>query len=182
MNLSLRSLLVLSAAVGLSSCYVWQPPQPEPHGPRGGYQEGASQGGSRYWEEPTAQEEQGPPFPPPVNNGSNMTPPNNRYQEPTDPAAIVAPNPNNSAPVQPPVNPPVANNPQPAPPPVVPPANTPAPTPVKPSGPPFGIKVPNKAGFVYSPFDRTAGIVDVQGMAAGTKVKCPYTGKVFIVP
>jgi hypothetical protein len=42
--------------------------------------------------------------------------------------------------------------------------------------------VPGKPGFVYSPFDKTAGVVDVQGMAPGTKVKCPYTGKVFIVP
>jgi hypothetical protein len=42
--------------------------------------------------------------------------------------------------------------------------------------------VPGKPGFVYSPFDKTAGVVDVQGMAPGTKVTCPYAGKVFIVP
>ena len=57
----------------------------------------------------------------------------------------------------------------------------PAPPPTAPTTP-YGVKVPGKPGFVYSPFDKTAGVVDVQGMAPGTKVKCPYTGKVFIVP
>jgi len=114
---------------------------------------------------------------------------------PSDPGAIAAPNPNlpvidpNAAPGSVPPNPGGTYAPN-------PPSGgsnstvgvpTPAPAPVpapenKPSGPPYGIKVNGKLGFVYSPFDKTAGIVDVQGMAPGTKVKCPYTGKIFIVP
>jgi hypothetical protein len=41
--------------------------------------------------------------------------------------------------------------------------------------------VPEKAGYVFSPFasDR---YVDVSGYAPGTKVKDPWTDKIFIVP
>lgn len=34
----------------------------------------------------------------------------------------------------------------------------------------------------YSPFRSNATIVDVDGIRSGTKVKCPYTMKVFRVP
>ena len=47
---------------------------------------------------------------------------------------------------------------------------------------PFGQPVVGKKGFVYSPYAPDKGQVDVDGIPAGTKVKCPYTGKVFRVP
>lgn len=46
----------------------------------------------------------------------------------------------------------------------------------------YGQPVVGKKGFVYSPFAPDKGQVDVDGIPAGTKVKCPYTGKVFRVP
>ena len=47
---------------------------------------------------------------------------------------------------------------------------------------PYGIPVPNKPGFVTSPFAPNGGYVDVRGFPSGTEVKDPYTGKVFLSP
>lgn len=41
--------------------------------------------------------------------------------------------------------------------------------------------VPEKPGYVYSPSDPTK-YVDVSGYAPGSKVKDPYSGKIFVVP
>jgi hypothetical protein len=47
---------------------------------------------------------------------------------------------------------------------------------------PYGRPVPGKPGYVYSPFDRNGGYVDVTGYSPSSKVKDPYTGKIFLVP
>jgi hypothetical protein len=41
--------------------------------------------------------------------------------------------------------------------------------------------VPEKPGYVYSPSEPTK-YVDVSGYAPGSKVKDPYSGKIFVVP
>jgi len=41
--------------------------------------------------------------------------------------------------------------------------------------------VPDKPGYVFSPFARER-YVDVSGYASGTKVKDPWTDKIFVVP
>lgn len=47
--------------------------------------------------------------------------------------------------------------------------------------PPYGTPVPGKSQLVKSPFSNQ-GFVDVSGHPPETEVKCPYTGKVFLVP
>lgn len=47
---------------------------------------------------------------------------------------------------------------------------------------PKGTAVPGKPGRVISPYAPYAGEVDVTGFSSGTEVKCPYTGKIFVVP
>jgi hypothetical protein len=42
--------------------------------------------------------------------------------------------------------------------------------------------VPDKPGYVFSPFDSSGRYVDVSGYPSGTKVKDPWTEKIFIVP
>ena len=42
--------------------------------------------------------------------------------------------------------------------------------------------VPDKPGYVISPFDSSGRYVDVSGYASGSKVKDPWTDKIFIVP
>src|SRR5947207_2220577 len=47
---------------------------------------------------------------------------------------------------------------------------------------PYGIPVPNKPGFVTSPYSPKSGYVDVRGFPSGTEVKDPYSGKIFLTP
>jgi hypothetical protein len=47
---------------------------------------------------------------------------------------------------------------------------------------PYGKPVPGKPGYVFSPFDPNGGYVDVTGYTPGSKVKDPYSGKIFLVP
>jgi hypothetical protein len=42
--------------------------------------------------------------------------------------------------------------------------------------------VPGKPGYVVSPFDSSGRYVDVTGYTSGSKVKDPWTNKIFIVP
>ncbi len=55
---------------------------------------------------------------------------------------------------------------------------------VKPATPelPYGMPIPNRPGFVNSPFAARHQLVDVTGLPIGMEVKCPYTGKLFKVP
>ncbi|MDD5350737.1 MAG: hypothetical protein PHQ12_11050 [Chthoniobacteraceae bacterium] len=45
-----------------------------------------------------------------------------------------------------------------------------------------GTPVPGRPGFVYSPYARTLGYIDVRGMTPGCLAKDPYTGRTFRVP
>ena len=59
----------------------------------------------------------------------------------------------------------------------------PAPAPAKAKGDyPYGTAVPDKPGFVKSPYAPDQGLVDVRGFPPGTEVKDPFTGKIFLVP
>ncbi len=48
---------------------------------------------------------------------------------------------------------------------------------------PYGVAVPDRPGFLYSPFnsDRTK-VVDAVGSAPGTAIACPFSGRAFRVP
>jgi hypothetical protein len=47
---------------------------------------------------------------------------------------------------------------------------------------PVAQTVPGLAGYVRTPFTNPPRLVDVRGMASGSKVVCPFTRKPFIVP
>jgi hypothetical protein len=50
------------------------------------------------------------------------------------------------------------------------------------SGPPVAVWAAGEPGLVRSPFAGPDRLIDVSGIAPGTVVKCPYTGRVFLVP
>jgi uncharacterized Zn-finger protein len=47
---------------------------------------------------------------------------------------------------------------------------------------PVAQSVPDLPGYVRTPFTNPPRLVDVRGMAAGSKVVCPYTQRPFLVP
>jgi len=71
---------------------------------------------------------------------------------------------------------------QPPPPIPRPPPSIPQPPPPARSDLPSAVPVPDKPGYVTSPYAPKAGFIDVRGFAAGTEIQCPYTGKIFVIP
>ena len=47
---------------------------------------------------------------------------------------------------------------------------------------PYAVAVPNKPGFVTSPYAPTQGLVDVRAFPSSTEVLDPFTGKIFRTP
>jgi hypothetical protein len=47
---------------------------------------------------------------------------------------------------------------------------------------PYAVPVPNRPGYVTSPYAPNQGLVDVRNIPSGTEVTDPYTGKVFLTP
>lgn len=43
-------------------------------------------------------------------------------------------------------------------------------------------RVPGRKNLVYSPYANRQQIVDVRGLNAGDKARCPFTNKIFVVP
>ena len=46
----------------------------------------------------------------------------------------------------------------------------------------MGLTVPDKPGFVISPFAPNQGYVDVRSFPRSTEVVDPFTGKIFLTP
>jgi hypothetical protein len=64
------------------------------------------------------------------------------------------------------------------------PASLPATTAsTKPADVPIATPVPDRPGFVYNPYEPNKKLIlDVRGMASGTRVRIPASGQLFIVP
>jgi hypothetical protein len=156
----LLPVAALSAACTLVSCGTpnkKNDDQFKANGPRSG------QGESRF-----LQDDSNAPQPPPgTPNALPQTGGN------TPPATTTAPE-NPTAPPAPATPPPAKTQAGNATPPVPPP----------PSGNqyPYAKPVPGKKGFVYSPFDEKQSEIDVRDYAPGTKVRDPYTNRIFLVP
>lgn len=167
--MNIRLLLALTITAGsLASCVYPHPPK-RPVRPRTGANLDRPASGersareTRYLEQEVTQQPQAPATPPADGAPASGT------------AEVQAPN--NATP------PPVTAEAPPDKPKTEAPKETPPPSP-SPATPelPYGKPVPGKKGFVYSPYDQSAGFVDVRDISPGTKVRCPYTGKIFRVP
>lgn len=60
--------------------------------------------------------------------------------------------------------------------------STPPPSMLNAASMPVAQAVPDLPGYVRTPFTNPPRLVDVRGMAAGSKVVCPYTQRPFLVP
>lgn len=45
-----------------------------------------------------------------------------------------------------------------------------------------GVVVPDKPGFLRSPYTENQAVIDVRGFPSGTEVKDPTTGRIFLTP
>jgi hypothetical protein len=182
MNARLRPTLWLSLLLPISLTQCIMEPPTLPPGANSGYSLDSGPSLRRSREETRYLESTQPPQlpnPGPYGDPSNPTdlagPPAPTYETPPEIDSNLPPAPEKKT--EPDTafttsNPPTTNG-------SAPPAAT-----TKPAGPeqlPFGLPVPSKKGFVYSPFDKTQ-MVDVRGIPPGKKVRCPYTSKIFLVP
>lgn len=162
MNIRLHLALVITAAT-LASC-VYPPPPRRPQRPQTGNSLDRPASGERSARETRYLEQQ-----------ASAPAPTTTEATPADTAAVQAPT---EAPP-----PPVTAEAPPEKPKTEAPKDTPPPAPAPAASElPYGKPVPGKKGFVYSPYDQSAGFVDVRDISPGTKVRCPYTGKIFRVP
>lgn len=169
MNIRLSLAFIVTAAA-LASCVYPPPQQRHPRRPATGVNLDKPASGersareSRYLEEEVTQAPQAQNTP--------ATPPTTDATTPSgDPAVVQAP----TGATPPPTTPPTTPEPE---------KKETATPPAAPAAAelPYGKPVPGKKGFVYSPYDQSAGFVDVRDISPGTKVRCPYTGKIFRVP
>lgn len=177
MNASLRIALWSTLSFSLTQC-VMEPPMLPP-GANSGYSLDAGPRLNRTREETRYLESaQPPPLPDPNSGTMDLAgPPAPTYEAPPDITTTVPPEPEkkpepDTAFTSPP---PTKTDSEPA------PATSTSTKPAAPEQLPFGLPVPSKKGFVYSPFDKTQ-MVDVRGIPPGKKVRCPYTSKIFLVP
>ena len=168
-SIFLRRTSIAAAAAGvllMASCTVLPPPQPYPGLPFP--PDGRPRYGHNGTDSPNRADRrdrnQGQPYikRDPNNDRVDITPPTPRPNSGFNDAA-------------PGVNPDPASSPASDP--------TPAPQPLAPREDlPFGIPVVGKKGMVYSPYAPEKGVVDVENLKRGTRVRCPYTEKHFRVP
>lgn len=176
MNIRLH-LATAALALSLASC-VYNPPRPVGPAPGVSLDKPASGDLSaretRYLEQEVTQAPAGQPAP----SGTAADP--NAPAPSADPSAVQTPSGTTPPPAPTATEPPKEAATPPAPSGSATPS-APAPAPAA-TELPYGVPVPGKKGFVYSPYDKSAGFVDVRDIGPGTKVRCPYTGKIFRVP
>ena len=125
---------------------------------------------------PTAPSGDQPASPTADNSSAPVTTYANKPADPTGTASVVDPTPAKPEPPKT-VEAPVTTT--------TPAATTPTPPPAPATTGnklPYGKPVPGHKGFVTSPYDGSAGMIDVRDIAPGTKVRDPYTSKIFLVP
>ena len=164
--MNIRLVIAIAITAGsLASC-VYPPPPPRRTRPQTGASLDRPASGERSARETRYLEQEASQAP--------VTPPADGTAAPTqDPSIVQAPTNATQSP---------AEAPPPGPTKVDAPKEAPPPPSAGPSELPYGKPVPGKKGFVYSPYDQSAGFVDVRDISPGTKVRCPYTGKIFRVP
>ncbi|MES2705768.1 MAG: hypothetical protein V4726_04105 [Verrucomicrobiota bacterium] len=191
------AVLAGCTALAGSSCVSYPPPGPEgnvfvegngrPRYGYGGSQSPNNQGGPPRQADPSRRsdrqdinrpEDRKPPVirRDPNDTTVDMTPPERKLERTPEPVPPVTDAPEKNQSPSEKYTPPERTTP-----------SAPTPPPVekeKPAGRedlPYGTPIVGRKGFVYSPY-YTTGEVDVKDISSGTKVRCPYTKKIFRVP